>query len=186
MPAAPARSDRDTFLIEVYQNHWGEICRYVRRNFGAGPPEPEDVAQTAFTKFAALENPLTVRNPRAFLITTARNIVIDHYKVAETRNGQLKQISEDRRTIGALFDNLTPERILLAKEKFGLLRRVLEHMPEKRRELLLLRRVHGMSYVELSNHTGLSQTTVKYHVAMGLSDCLSVMGEVGLDAGEED
>ena len=41
-----------------------------------------------------------------------------------------------------------------------------------------------MSYVELSSQTGLSQTTVKYHVAMGLNDCLSVMGEVRIDAGE--
>ena len=120
------------------------------------------------------------------MFRTAHNIVIDHRKIARTRNGHLKQISEDGRTIGALFDDLTPERILLAKEKFGILRRVLEHMPEKRRELFLLQRVLGMSYVEISNQTGLSQTTVKYHVAMGLNDCLSVMGEARTDTDDED
>ena len=144
------------------------------------------MAQTAFAKFAALENLHAVRNPRAFLFRTARNIVIDHRKIARVRNGHLKQISDDGKAIDAQFDDLTPERVLLAKEKLGILRRVLEQMPEKRRELFLLQRVLGMSYVELSSQTGLSQTTVKYHVAMGLNDCLSVMGKARIDAGDED
>ncbi|MCG8507580.1 MAG: sigma-70 family RNA polymerase sigma factor [Sphingomonadales bacterium] len=178
--------DRDGFLGDVYRRFWSDLCRYVHGTFGSGPPDPEDVAQTAFTKFAALDAPHAVRNPKAFLITTARNIVLDHHKVAKSRNGHLKQIAEDGKTIHADLDDLTPERVLLGKEELGVLRQVLERLPKKRRELLLLQRVHGLSYVDLSKRTGLSQTTVKYHVAMAFAECLSAMGDAATDAGNED
>jgi DNA-directed RNA polymerase specialized sigma24 family protein len=77
--AAPGALTSDTQrpLDRIYRQHWDEICRYVRRSFGAGPPDPEDVAQAAFARFAALDVEVQVANPRAFLFRTAHNIAID-------------------------------------------------------------------------------------------------------------
>lgn len=182
---ASDRFDRDGFLADIYKGYWRDLCRYVKKTFGAGPPDPEDVVQMAFTKFAALENPHTIRNPRAFLLTTARNIIFDHHKTVRSRNHHLRQIAEDGQVIGAATDTLTPERVMLAKEEVSHLRQALEDMPEKRRELLLLQRVHGLTYVELSKRTGLSQTTVKYHVAMAFAQCLSAMEEASSEEDEK-
>lgn len=56
---------------QIYRQYWSELCNYVLKTFGAGPPDPEDVAQAAFAKFAALENTDNIENKRAYLYSTA-------------------------------------------------------------------------------------------------------------------
>lgn len=186
LPDTTINLKRNRLLVDIYHTSWPRLCAYLRKTFGAGPPDPEDVAQTAFCKFAALEDPHAIKNPHAFLITTARNIVFDHYKKAKTRHTHLQNITDDLSAGHNAFDDLTPERVILGKEECNILRHTLKSMSEKRRELLILHRIHGMSYVELSQHTGLSQTTVKYHVAMAFSECLTAMKEAGLTSDSED
>jgi len=41
-------------------------------------PDPDDVARAAFVKYAALKDTSHVHNPKAYLFTMARNIVMDH------------------------------------------------------------------------------------------------------------
>jgi DNA-directed RNA polymerase specialized sigma24 family protein len=40
----------------LYAQYWAELCSYVRKRFGPGPPEPEDIVQEAFIRFAALDD----------------------------------------------------------------------------------------------------------------------------------
>lgn len=85
--ARRASKTSDSEFEQAYRQYWSKLCKYVNTKFGPGPPDPEDVAQLAFTRYAALENPAEVKNPRAYLYSTARNIVFDHYrkgKVART------------------------------------------------------------------------------------------------------
>ncbi|MGE5502716.1 MAG: RNA polymerase sigma factor, partial [Ignavibacteriales bacterium] len=64
-------------LAALYRRHWAELVGYARRTFGAGPPEPEDIVQATFARFAALPANTEVANPRAFLFRTAHNIGVD-------------------------------------------------------------------------------------------------------------
>ena len=139
---------------DLYRNYWQDLCRQLRRAFGAGPPEPEDVAQAAFERFAALEDPAGVRNPQAFLLVTARNIVIDHKRRSgrhfEYARSVLSEHSEFRR------DDLSPERLLLDKERFHEVRRAIEKLPYKQQTVLRLHRQLGYTYKMIANETGWS------------------------------
>jgi len=143
---ASAKHSHDGFVADVYKQCWKDICGYIRSVFGTGPPDPEDVAQNAFVKFAALNDPKKIKNPHAFLIKVARNIVLDHYKSHKIRSAHLEQIAKDHQSIDAIFDDLTPERVILGEEEFKLLRKTLANMSAKRREFFILQRVHGLSY----------------------------------------
>ena len=80
--SAPVDRERRQLLSDLYLVHWKGLCGYVRAQFGPGPPEPEDVAQSAFIRFAAADA-AHIENPRAFLYATARNLVIDHHRHAQ-------------------------------------------------------------------------------------------------------
>lgn len=155
-------------LGEIYRRHWLELCRYVASTFGAGPPDPEDVAQQAFVQLASLDDPEAVRNPRAFLYRTAHNIVITDKRRARTRT----RYAPDLEYSYALRqgDDPTPERVILGKEQIGVVKAVLARMPRKRRRLLVLHRIHGLSYAEIARRTGYSQTAVKKHVAKAMTE----------------
>jgi RNA polymerase sigma factor (sigma-70 family) len=167
----PADRERRQQLSDLYRVHWQALCGYVRAQFGPGPPEPEDVAQTAFIRFAAAD-PAHIENPRAFLYATARHLVIDHHRQAQrvTAHQQAQSAAEDH------VYELSPENVLLQAERFRILAQALERMPLKRRRLVLLNRFEGLSYAQIGEQFGMSAENVRKHIERTLAECLRALG----------
>jgi RNA polymerase sigma factor (sigma-70 family) len=161
----PALQLRDSRVDLLYARHWTELCHYIRRQFGAGPPDPEDVAQETFIKFASLENRDAIDNPRAYLYRTAHNLLID-----ERRRLTLRDKSAGGGEALSVCDDRTPERILVGKERLDVLTRSLLAMPDARRRSFLLNRLHGLSAAAIARMTGYSDSAVKKHIGMALSE----------------
>ena len=153
----------------LYRDLWPELCKYVAAKFGSGPPEPEDVAQLAFTRFAALKDPGSVQNPRAFLMQSARNIVVDHHRhqaVVRRHVGAVEADPDDY-----VLDDRSPERVLLARDEMRVVKDALDRLPAEHREMVLLNRVEHISCAELGRRYGVSATEVKRRIANALADC---------------
>jgi RNA polymerase sigma-70 factor (ECF subfamily) len=161
----PALPRRDSGIDVLYARHWTEICHYIRRQFGVGPPDPEDVAQETFIKFASLGNREAIDNPRAYLYRTAHNLLIDERRRLTLRN----KITGDIEAL-SVGDDRTPERVLVGKERLDVLTRTLLAMPDERRRSFLLNRLHGLSAAAISRKTGYSDSAVKKHIGLALSE----------------
>jgi|GEM_PF-171038 len=163
-----SKPHKKKMLRQLYDRYWPDICKYVNTTFGSGPPDPEDIAQTVFTKFASLEDPSSVLNPRAFLYRSAHNEVVSYHRKSVTRRrymmDQKNGPEENSR------DDIHPERILITRERLALLERVMWDMPVKRRKMLIMNRFDGLTYAEISRRTGLSQSAVKKHIMMAMRD----------------
>ena len=153
---------------QFYTEHFDSLVAYLRRKYGAGPPDPEDVAQKAFGRIVARGGLEGVDNPKAFLWRTAANIF-----VSDTRT--LK--AEERRdaAVEAIFSSengylLTPERVLEAKEQVGIALRVLRQMPEQRMRAFILTRIDGLSHQATAEVLGVSRPAVSKHVARATAD----------------
>lgn len=156
-------------LADLYDKHRAELMRYVRRTFGPGPPDPEDVVQAAFTHFAALAQPDQIDNPRAFLYRASRNFVIDQRRRALVRakaaqRGDISQFTETT-------DELDAERVLDGKERLRVLDAAIRAMPERTRDALILHRIEELSYVEIARRLGVSQTLAKRLVTEAILIC---------------
>ena len=171
LEAAPVDRERRQQLSDLYRVHWKGLCGYVRAQFGPGPPEPEDVAQSAFMRFAAAD-PAHIENPRAFLYATARHLVIDHHRKAQriSAHEQATQSAAEDRVY-----ELSPENVLLQAERFRILAQALERMPLKRRRLVLLNRVEGLSYAQIGEQFGMSAENVRQHIERTLAECLRAL-----------
>lgn len=167
----------DSRVKDLYQRHWNELCRYVRSTFGVGPPDPEDVVQAAFTRYMALHDPQVVANPRAFLYATARNIVIDfnrHLKLTRRHASSDAQIAQSERV-----DEISPERVALARERAAVLTAAITSLPHRQRQPLILHRLHGLSYSEIAERLGSSKSDVKRQIERAMAAI-----EAALDAGD--
>lgn len=163
-------------LPDHYGRYRAELVAFVRSKFGPGPPEPEDVAQQAFANFAALGPQATIANPRAFLFRIAHNIVINDRK--HQRVGRrFFETAPDPQEICEARDDFNPEVVLLGREQYRLIEQVIHDMPEKRRGILLLNRLEGLSYAEIARRLGLSESVVRKHVALAMRECASVLLE---------
>ena len=164
---APATT---TPLPELYGRYRKELIAFVRLQFGKGPPEPEDVAQQAFLNYAALGPTDTIVNARAFLYRTARNIVLNHRKHEQIgrrfleTNPDPKDIRDDR-------DDFNPEVVLLGREGCNVIEEVIRAMPARRRQMLLLNRIEGITYAEIGRRMGHSESAVRKQVALAIREC---------------
>jgi RNA polymerase sigma factor (sigma-70 family) len=153
-------------LKHLYERYWSDLCRHIRATFGAGPPDPQDVAQSAFARYLSIDDQQAVENPRAFLYTTARNIALDitrHHKHANRHSLSVAQ-DEGAHTI----DEFSPERIALAQERAAALSKVIESLPKRQRQALLLHRLHDLSYSEIAERIGSSKSDVRRQIVRAL------------------
>lgn len=167
-------------VVEIaYRSYWDELCRYVRKVFGAGPPEPEEVAQTAFARFAGLERPQEVANPRAFLYRCARNIVFDHHRREEVRDRYLQAqmpYADD--------DPVNPdgERVLSGRQRLAIVDATVRAMRPQRRKVLIMHAIHGLNYSEIARRLALSPTRVTQLFAAAVAECERALREADGDA----
>ena len=161
----PALAWRDAGMDLLYARHWGELCHYIKQRFGPGPPDPEDVAQDAFMKFASIDNREAIENPRAYLFRTAHNILVD-----EHRRLALRRVGPSDTKAQPVSDYRTPERVLVGRERLDILRVSLREMPMTRRRSFLLNRIRGLSCAAIARMTGYSESAVKKHIDLALKD----------------
>ena len=168
----PALVRRDKEMDVLYARHWGELCHYIKKHFGPGPPDPEDVAQDAFMKFAAIDDREAIDNPRAYLFRTAHNVLVDEHRRLALRRAnpadtEARPVSDDR----------TPERVLAGQERLEILTRSLRAMPAARRRSFLLNRLQGLSCAVIARMTGYSESAIKKHIDLALKDLEGSLSE---------
>lgn len=168
-----AARSRNMALDRLYRLYRDQVRRYIARTFGAGPPDPDDVVQAVFENFAALEDAGQIKNPPAFLIRSAHNYVLDQRRREAVRASH----RQDAGHLASETDDLDAERVLSAKDRLALLNRVIQAMEPRRREWLILNRIHGLSFAEISRRKGVSQTLVKNVVGQALMLCEQALRE---------
>jgi RNA polymerase sigma-70 factor (ECF subfamily) len=178
--ARPGSGEDLRGLDEAYRRYRGEVSAYIERKFGRGPPEPDDVAQTAFLRFASYARDNPIENPRAFLYTLARNIVLDHRRRAQVAEAHARELKPSLADAPYEF---SPERVLLDRERLGLLVEALTQMPLRRRRMVLMNRFENLSCEEIGRRLGVSTSTVQKEVVRGLAECLDHLSAA---AGESD
>jgi len=161
----------------LFRAHHGSIRRYVARTFGAGPPDPDDVVQAVFEKYAELADSNRIANPKAFLIRTARNYVLDQRRRQAVRSSFAQGIESDRGT----HDEFDGERVLTAKQRWRVLEDAILALDKRHQEILIMNRIHGLNYAEIARRKGCSPTLIKTVVARALVSCEQALREADGD-----
>lgn len=159
--ASSKRGSIDSKLL--YSLHRQELCDYLRSRYADCNFDPEDIVQTAFIKLAEIKDSGRIKNPRAFLFATVRNIAIDEFRKSKIRLTHKQDFlqSDDKK----ITDSFSPENVLLERQQLELIDTVLKTLPKIQRSVLLLHRLDKLTYSQIASKYGLSETTVRRHVA---------------------
>ncbi len=162
-------------LGALYRRHWAELTAYARRTFGAGPPEPEDIAQAAFARFAALPENTEVANPRAFLFRTAHNIGLD----ARRHAARATAAAHDPQFPHADGHDFSPEDVLVSRDELARLETAIAALRPRQRTALLLHRLDGLSFAEIARRMGVSPSGARKLAEQGFAAAMSKMKRRG-------
>jgi RNA polymerase sigma-70 factor, ECF subfamily len=154
--------DRDAFRA-LYAELYGPVAKYVARRVGRRE-DAEDLVAKVFHKLLERlpEIDQARGSVRMFVLTMARNAVIDH---ARTSRGNVP--IDD--AMAVLVDEAgTPLDALLREEDLRDLRAVLLELPDDTREMLALRYGDGLRHVEIAEIFGLNVAAVKQRFSRAL------------------
>ncbi|MEM0909949.1 MAG: sigma-70 family RNA polymerase sigma factor [Pseudomonadota bacterium] len=176
VPSVPNSEDMvPPALISLFQTYSGELTGYLRKHYGDGPPDPEDVAQDAFTKLIQLDDISTIKNLRAFLWRTARNLMISGKRHLSVRTKYDYEVEKFFFAVEGIENS--PENVIEANQQLSLINHVIATMPENRRKAFLLHRVEGLNFSETGRRLGMTPSAVIKNVGRAVLDIKNALKE---------
>ncbi|MEM9842487.1 MAG: sigma-70 family RNA polymerase sigma factor [Pseudomonadota bacterium] len=153
-------------LERLYQTYAPQLSATLRKLYGDGPPDPDDIAQAAFYKVIERGDLNKIKNLKGFLWSTARNILRKEIRTHAVRDRYALDVEQI--FFAPTGDVQTPERVIVARQQIKMINEVLRAMPERRRHAFLLNRVDGLSVAAVARELGISRTATSKHIARAL------------------
>lgn len=156
-------------LRDFYQDHHGWLQGWLRRKLG-NACDAADLAQDVFMKMLARrQDGADVREPRAYLSTIARGLVIDHWRRRELEQAWLETL--------ALLPDIevpSPESRLLFLETLIAIDTMLDSLKPQVRNAFLWAQLEGLTCPQIAARLGVSLATVERHIATALRHCYAL------------
>lgn len=151
-------------LATLYSDHFGWLrswlCKRQRCWHNA-----EDVAQDTFLKLYGNSVPeLTLREPRAYLLTIAKRLLVDRARREKLEVAYLEALHLHYRETHAE----SPEQAYFMLRLLEQLAEVLESLAEKARQAFLQHYLEGYTHAEIAGNLGVSDRMVRKYLAEAL------------------
>ncbi|CAG2098326.1 RNA polymerase sigma factor [Xanthomonas arboricola] len=170
MPAI--ESQRAAWLATQVLPHEPALRRWLRKH-APGNVDCDDVIQETYAILAGLGEVGHIANPRAYLFTAAQSVLLQ--QVRRARIVSIESVAEIER-LDITQDERSPERHAIAGQELRRIGEALAALPDKCRQVFLLRKVDGLSQREIAARLGISENTVEKHIVKGLRLLMARMG----------
>lgn len=171
---APFASLDDWFEAEVLV-HEAALTQFLRRTW-FNPADIPDLRQEVYIRVYESAAGGVPEAPRAFLLTTARNLIVDRIRRERVVSIDFTfDIDGHIEGQGVLVDGSSPERRVMASQELRRLAQAIDGLSSDCRAVVWLRRVEGMSQREVATHLGMNENTVASHLARGLKALAGVL-----------
>lgn len=152
--------------------HESAVRSWLRRSLG--PDELEDVIQQSYAQIASLSDVSHIRSGRAYFFATARSIVL--MRLRRARIVRIDTMAE-LGNYDAVGEDPSPERVAAGRSELERVRKLIEKLPERCRQIIQMRKVEGLSQREVAQKLGVTEHIVENDVAKGLKFILQSIAE---------
>jgi RNA polymerase sigma factor (sigma-70 family) len=141
------------------------LTQYLRRH-RKDRHEIDDLCQEVYARVYEAACKQIPHPAKPFVFATARNLLIDH-----VRREQVISIEAvaDLDTLNVALDEPGPDRSVIARDELRRLQTALDRLPRRCREAVVMKQVDGLSRREVAGRMGVSEDTVKRHIANGMA-----------------
>ncbi|OZI32308.1 RNA polymerase subunit sigma [Bordetella genomosp. 10] len=161
-------SDATLPIAQLYKDHGGWLANWLHRQLGNGA-DAADLSHDVFTRLLARPRPVPAGQPRAYLSSIARGLVIDHWRRRELHRAWLETLAH-----APAEHEPSPETRAVMFETLVLIDRALDALKPPVRAAFLLVQLEGLTCAQAARQLGISLATVERHMARALRHCYSV------------
>ncbi len=168
MSDLPLKSHTETWFHNEVKPHEDSLRGYLFKNM-RDYADVDDIIQETYRRILTVHEQNPIHSPRGLLFRIAKNAMNDVYR----KNTRSKTIAvadfEGLDVIGGEYD---PKDVFCRFDELELLKQAIASLPEKCRQVLILRKFHHLSYQQISEKMGISKSTIETHLAKGIEKCL--------------
>lgn len=169
-------TDQARWFSEQVQPCEPALRAYLMKRFPA-LPDHDDLVQETYIRALRAHAEGGVPCPRAFLFTAARNAAIDLFR---RRNVRTHEVFSESVAMPLLEETPAPDESLERNRRLEVLLEAIVALPERCRQVMMLRHMDGLAYKEIAERLGISPETVKVHMIKGVKDCTRFFQQRGL------
>jgi RNA polymerase sigma-70 factor (ECF subfamily) len=158
-PPQAGRPHEGGRLEALYRRHAAWLVGALRRRFGR--EQAEDLSQEAFFRLRAYED-ADIRRPRALLMTIAGNAAFEQRR-------RLQALAPDRLEQVELTEDQSWQDG--DQDMQLLLKQIIACLPPRLRDVFVLHRFEGLTYVEIARRLSISPKTVEWRMSRALDIC---------------
>lgn len=153
-------------LHELYRDHHGWLRGWLRQRLN-NSADAADLAQDTFVRVLLARTAGTLQEPRHYLATIARGLVIDLYRRRSLEQAYLEALALRPEVYAP-----SAETRALILDSLLAIDRLLDGLGARTRAIFLAVQLDGLSYEKAAERVGVSVSTVRKHLARGLMHCL--------------
>jgi len=165
MTSVSIASARDHFLGSEFRRSYGWLTATMQRLVGSRY-DAEDLAASAFTELAQVDDVRAVRQPRALLTTIGRRLTYEFWRRRDLERDYLAQLALAPEHCGA-----SAEDVCVAVDELVRIDAALARLSARAREAFILSQYEELGYAEIAARLGVSVSMVRKYVAQALLAC---------------
>lgn len=160
--------------------HETALRNWLRQRFPA-LADRDDVIQDAYVRVWKVATQGPVGCPKALLFTAARNLALNRLRHSqyEPNLGEVdrSRVADERPAI--------PDQVA-RKEEYALLTKAVQSLPDRCRDVFVLRRIYGYSQKEIAARLNISEKTVEAQGVTGMKKLIRFFSEIDESAATHD
>ena len=157
-------------LHRLYRDHHGWLFIWLRRKLGCAH-NAADLAQDTFVRIIASRDALAaMREPRAYLATTAKRLIIDRSRRRQLEEAYLHELTLTAAVL-AEAGFRSPAQIHETLEALEQIAFVLEGLSEKAHQIFLMYFLEDCNQAEIARRQGISERMVRKYLTQALAHC---------------
>ncbi|OZI71321.1 sigma-70 family RNA polymerase sigma factor [Bordetella genomosp. 12] len=164
---APQAQPATSSVAALYKDHAGWLANWLHRQLGNGA-DADDLSHDVFTRLLARPRPVPTDQPRAYLSSIARGLVIDHWRRRELHRAWIDTLAH-----APTDHEPSAETHALMFETLVLIDRALDGLKAPVRAAFVLVQLEGLTCAQAAQELDLSLATIERHVARALRHCYS-------------
>ncbi|MEN0106319.1 MAG: sigma-70 family RNA polymerase sigma factor [Pseudomonas sp.] len=155
-------------MHRLYSEHHHWLRQLLQRRLHC-PSDAADLTHDTFLRVLAGRDLSLIREPRSYLATVARGLLINHYRRRELERAYLQALAQMPAELAP-----GPELRYSLLQTLIEIDAILDGLPAKVRTAFLLSQLEGLTYAQIAERLNVSHSSVKQYMLKAVSHCMSL------------
>ncbi|MDG9967651.1 sigma-70 family RNA polymerase sigma factor [Achromobacter mucicolens] len=166
----PAHFASSAEFVSLYREHHGWLVQMLRRRLAGNADNAADLAHDTFERVMRSESRAAFAEPRGFLTTVAKRLLIDQSRRRAIEQAYLETLAARSEAVEP-----SPETHAQVVEALDAVCRMMEQLPARVRRVFVLAQVEGLPYLDVARALGISVAAVQRDMIKAWEHCYAVL-----------